>query len=292
MTPGSAHVNFLGLTSPLSDPDTARFHVIPVSYEKTVSWGKGTSKGPQAILDASLEVELYDGSRVPAEAGIYTAPPLRCKTAQPAKAVNTISKAVSKVLHKDKILVLLGGEHTITVGAVKAIKSQGEDFGVVQFDAHADLREEYLGKRLSHACVMRRIVEIGVPIFQIGTRSCSRKEDEFRRDVKIGRLDAAEIAESGVPSRILPEDFPTDIYITFDVDVFDPSLIPSTGTPEPGGLFWYDTLKILKRVIHDRNVIGFDAVELAPVKDFRASDFTVARLVYSIIGMIVNEGIA
>lgn len=290
MSHGPAHVNFLGLTPPLSDPDAARFHVIPVPYEKTVSWGKGTSKGPEAILKASLEVELYNGSGVPAEAGIHTTHPLRCKTAQPAKAVNAVSQAVSEVLHKGKIPVLLGGEHTISVGAVNAIRSQREDFGIVQFDAHADLREEYLGKRLSHACVMRRIAEIGVPIYQIGTRSCCRKEDEFRRNLKISRLAAAEIAESGVPSRILPEDFPADIYITFDVDVFDPSLIPATGTPEPGGLFWYDAIKILKRVIHGRNVIGFDAVELAPVKDFRASDFTVARLVYSIMGMIVNAG--
>lgn len=283
------YVNFLGLTPPLSDPDTARFHVIPAPYEKTVSWGKGTSKGPKAILDASLEVEIYDGSRIPARSGIHTCPPLRCRTVQPGRAVNIVSKAVLDVVERKKIPVLLGGEHTISFGAVQAIQSVTDNLGIVQFDAHADMREQYLGQRMSHACVMRRIIDLGVPVFQVGTRSCSEEEDVLRRDLRIGRLDAAEIARGGVPSRVLPEDFPHDIYITFDVDAFDPSVVSSTGTPEPGGLFWYDAIDILKRVISGRRVTGFDAVELAPVKGLRAPDFTVARLVYSIMGMILGN---
>lgn len=283
MTRKASCPNFLGLESPLSDADTARFHILPVPYEKTVTWGKGTSEGPAAILDASLQVELYDGTSVPAETGIHTCSPLDCSS-PPREVLDTISRSVSEIMKRKKVPALLGGEHTITLAAVEAVASfLGHDFGVVQLDAHADLRDIYEDNPLSHACVMHRVTDLGVPVFQIGTRSLCEEEDSVRRKLEIGRLDAAEIASGCLPSDILPADFPRDIYITFDVDVFDPSIVPATGTPEPGGILWYDVLEILRRVTADRNVIGFDVVELAPIQCMHAPNFVVARLVYSLI---------
>lgn len=166
-------------------------------------------------------------------------------------------------------------------------QSKTPDFGVVQFDAHLDLRDEYEGDPLSHACVMMRAVEMGIPVFQIGCRSGCEEEYRARLKHGAGFLDAIDIARNGVPSKILPDDFPETIYITFDVDGLDPSVVPATGTPEPGGLGWYDALDLLAGVIFGRRVAGFDMVELAPAPGLHMADFAVAKLVYKIMGMIV-----
>ena len=289
MSADSQPASFLGLPPPLRDPEGAAFHVLPVPLEATVTYGGGTAKGPEAIIAASAQVELFDGRGVPAEEGIYTDAPLPVSGVAPLVVLARVEARTRESLTAGRIPAILGGEHTITVGAVKALVSGGRRFGVVQLDAHADLRDEYAGSKFNHACTMRRVLDLGVPIFQVGVRSLSEEEANLRDARAIPRLDAAELARRGVPETVLPEGFPSDIYLTIDVDALDPSLVPATGTPEPGGLLWYDTLTILDRVVCGRRVLGFDVVELAPIAGMHSPDFTVARLVYEVMGAIVRH---
>ncbi len=245
------------LASELDDmtPDRARFHVIPVGYEESVSYGGGTAAGPAAILAASDQLELWDGESVPAELGIHTAPAVDCSGGAEA-VLDRIEAATSMALSHGGLPVLLGGEHTVTLGALRALHRQHGTFGIVQFDAHADLRDSYGGTPYSHAAVMRRAVaDLGLPLFQIGVRALCR-------------------------------DFPERIYVTFDVDGLDPSIMPATGTPVPGGLGWYDARRCLELAMAGRRVLGFDVVELAPMPGFHAADFAAARLVYDIMGLV------
>jgi agmatinase len=269
-------------------PKNALFHIIPVPYEKSVSYGTGTAKGPAAILESSQQLELFDGISIPAEHGIYTHPAIGCDD-DPEDVLQKISDAVYEVLCLKKIPVILGGEHTVSAGAFSAFKKSGKDFGIVQFDAHADLRDTYEGTPHSHACVMHRALDLKISIYQIGVRSLSYEEHRLRKKLKIGHLDAAAINKTGMPESILPPDFPADIYITFDVDAFDPSIMPATGTPEPGGLSWYQTFQAFESIIQGRNVIGFDVVELSPISGIHAPEFTVARLIYNLFGIITRK---
>ena len=271
--------------------DAALFHVIPAPFEETVSYGGGAAKGPSAILCASDQLEEYDGTDVPAARGIWTAPPVPCGGG-PEKTLAVIEAAVAETLAMDGIPVLLGGEHTVTLGALRACHKKYGAFGVIQFDAHADLRAAYQGTPYSHACVMRRAHELGLPLFQIGVRAISLEEVDYRRDnPDIAYLDGATIgraalAGQGLPETLLPPDFPETVYVTFDVDGLDPSVIPATGTPAPGGLSWYAALDALQKCIAGRAVIGCDVVELAPRQGDHASDFAAAQLAYSMMGMV------
>jgi N1-aminopropylagmatine ureohydrolase len=266
-------------------PDQALFHVIPVPYEKTVTYGTGTAGGPSAILTASQQLELYDGFGIPAEKGIYTEAPHHCR-GLPEPVLESLATRVAAVVAKKKIPVVLGGEHTVTAGALMGITRVLGPVGVIQFDAHADLRDRYEGSRFNHACAMHRVLDQGHRLFQMGVRSLSLEEVRYRRDQAIGHVDAADIHRGGIPEIILPEDFPQDIYITIDVDCLDPSLMPSTGTPEPGGLTWYQMTDALEGICRGRRVSGFDMVELAPIPGFHAPDFTIAKLIYQVMGVI------
>ena len=264
----------------------AMFHVIPAPLEKTVSYGKGTARGPAAILDASTKLELFDGEGVPSELGIHTRPPVDCSGPMETALAN-IGKAVAKALDKGAIPVTLGGEHSVTIGAIAPFaKSFGCRLGLVQFDAHSDLRDKLGGSRWSHGCVMRRAHDMDVRLFQLGIRSMSPEEVVFRQERHIERLDAWDILEKGLPDPFLPADFPPLVYVTFDVDALDPSLMPATGTPEPGGLSWHHAMKSLGQIARDRQVVGMDFLELAPIPGMAAPDFTVARLVYNAMGMV------
>jgi agmatinase len=267
------------------NPDQALFHVIPVPYEKTVTYGTGTRKGPAAILEASQQLELYDGKGIPAEKGIYTDTVHLCGGEEDA-VLDALAVRVERILKKKKIPLVLGGEHTITTGVLKGAARLPGSIGVIQFDAHADLRDRYEGSRYNHACAMRRVLEMGHRLFQIGTRSLSMEEAVYRKKRGIGTLDARDIAKSGIPETILPENFPDRLYLTIDVDCMDPSLMPATGTPEPGGMTWYQMMEALSSVCRQRTVIGFDVVELAPITGFHAPDYTIARLVYQMMGLI------
>lgn len=270
------------------DPQDAFFHVIPAGFEATVSYVGGTAKGPAAILEASNQLELWDGESVPAESGIYTTEAVDC-SGSAEEVLEAIQKKVEASLSMDAIPVLLGGEHTVTLGALRALHKKGERFGVVQFDAHADLRDMYEGSPLSHACVMRRALDLDIPIFQIGVRAMCQEEAHLRRHRRIPHLDARALAFDEIPPMLLPPEFPENVYITFDVDGLDPSVIRATGTPVPGGLGWHQALALVERVVAGRRVVGLDVVELAPQPGDHASDFAAAQLAYCLMGAALRS---
>ncbi len=280
--------DFLELDIPPSSFQDARIHIIPVEMEKSVSYGRGTAAGPRAILKASLQLEAFNGKAIPGQAGMHTHAPLRCLGETVEKDIDAIFSEVDGVIRKGGIPVILGGEHTVTLGALRAFNASGRKIGIVQFDAHADLRNSYGESRWSHACVMRRVHEMELPFMQIGIRSLSQEEDAFRRSHHIVSLDAATLYMGGIPAEVLPQDFPEEIYITFDVDCFDASIMPATGTPEPGGLTWYQVMDLLEKVSDGRKICGCDIVELAPIPGMHAPDFTAAKLVYTLIGLAVR----
>ena len=278
------------LASELSERPMAqcRFQIIPVPYEATVSYGGGTAGGPEAILEASDQLELWDGQSIPAEEGIYTHPAVYC-VPNPEITLKEI-EAVTENAATCGMPFLLGGEHTVTLGALRALKKRHGHFGIVQFDAHADLRDEYEGTPFSHACVMRRAMdELELPVFQLGVRALCQAEVAYRAAKNIPYIDARELNEKPIPEMLLPADFPDAIYVTFDVDGLDPSVISATGTPVPGGISWWQAIQLLEKAIKGRAVIGADVVELAPTSTDHASTFAATQLVYSIMGVIQRE---
>lgn len=271
--------------------EKAFFHVLPVPYEKTVSYGNGTAKGPAAILEASNQLERWDGQSDPGAEGIYTWPAVDC-SGKPERVIDDIALAVKKILKLGKIPVVLGGEHTVTWGVIKGYLDAGEkDFGVVQIDAHADLRDAYEGDKYSHASVMRRIVEAGVPLVQLGNRAYCEEERAARRKHKVLAFDANELVPKSVGKIKLPGKFPGKVFFTVDVDGIDPSVLPATGTPVPGGLGWYQTLGLFESVARQRRIIGFDVTEFAPIPGFHAFDFTAALLTYKLMGIVQRCGL-
>ncbi|MBU1026106.1 MAG: agmatinase [Candidatus Margulisbacteria bacterium] len=271
-------VQFLEYKPAEVDYAAAKFVVLPVPYEATTTYGKGTKNGPAAILSASQYVENFDEElwHEPCEeAGIFTGRPV---------SVGELSgKRVAGVLADNKVPVILGGEHSITPLVVRACAEKYKDLSVLQFDAHADLRDTYHGAKDSHACVMRRVLEI-CPAVQVGIRSISEEGYEFAK--KTGQLSKIHWAEHLEIADKITTQLSNNVYITFDVDAFDPAIMPSTGTPEPGGLLWYEALDILKAVCRQKNVVGFDVTEFSPQKGNRAPDFMIARLIYKIMGFI------
>jgi len=282
------YLPFLGSDVKQSEFNKAFFHFIPVPLEKSVSYGKGARKGPSAILKASWELETFDGTSDPSKSGFYTHKPVNCNKSID-NIYNQINYKISSVLKAEKIPVILGGEHTVTSLAVKSVKKNMDNFGVIHFDAHADLKDTYHNNPYSHACAIKRVFDLGCPVMQIGIRSLTEDEESFRKKNSITFYDAAIFFNEKKPLIKIPDDFPDKIYITIDIDVFDPSLIPATGTPEPGGLMWYQVIDVLKNIIEKKKVIGFDVVELAPKKNDQSSDFTCAKLIYLIIGMIARK---
>lgn len=277
--------SFLASEFPDSTPENAGFHIIPVPLERTVSYGAGTQHGPAAILEASQQLEAWDGISSPGSLGFHTCEPINCE--QPLDAVFAdIMTAVRRALDCKAIPVTLGGEHTVSYAPMRALHDAGKTFGVLHFDAHADLRDVYEGDAFSHACVLRRAVEdCNLPLVQFGTRDYSQEEAAFRKEAKITAYDADFLARKKFPKKPLPKGFPKDIYVTFDVDGLDSSLMPATGTPSPGGLFWHEAMHILATCLKGRRLIGFDVVELAPIASLHHADFTAAKLVHALMGM-------
>jgi len=277
--------HFLDGEIPNAKPEDAAFHVIPVPLESTVSYGGGTASGPSAIIDASTQLELWNGSSIPAERGIHTAPAINCAS-DVTKVLDRIEDAVCYAVECEALPIVLGGEHTVTYGALRGMKQKVGSFGVVQFDAHADLRNTYEGSTYSHACVMRRAADdLKLPIFQIGVRALCTEEADYRKANDVPRLDARDLFLNGVPKKLLPADFPDRIYITFDVDGLDPSVIRATGTPVPGGISWHQAISLLEAAVAGRKLVGADVVELAPASGDHASDFAAAQLTYFLMGL-------
>ncbi len=287
----STQPTFHGDDVPAGSFTESLFHIIPVPLEKTVSYGTGTAQGPRAILEASCQLELFDNKSVPAHYGIFTAEPLDC-TQDIHEVLHELEDQVATSATARAIPIVLGGEHSLSHGCIRGIKREyGTEFGVIHFDAHADLRYSYEGSKQSHASVMRRICEEDIPLFQIGTRSYSLEEHHFRIEHTIPARDAESIWQQGSASVTLPEDFPHKVFISFDVDCFDASVMPATGTPVPGGLLWHQVTEILERLLIDRICLGFDMVELAPIPSLHGVNFTVAQLIYNIMGYITRSEI-
>ena len=277
---------FLGSEIDQPAPEKAFFHVLPVPYEKSVSYGGGTALGPKAILKASWQLEQWDGKSKPCEDGIYTCPTIDCSV-EPEQVIEDIAAATQKIIEQGGMPVVFGGEHTVTYGVLKGLKAAGvEDFGIVQIDAHADLREAYEGDLLSHASVMKRAVDMGIPLYQLGIRAFCEEEMAYREQFGVHYQDADELVPNNITSIDLPKDFPKKVFFTVDVDGLDPSVFPSTGTPVPGGLGWYQTLSLFESVAKQREIIGFDIMEFAPIKGFHAYDFAAAMLTYKMMGIV------
>lgn len=270
--------------------DQAGFSVLPVPLEKTVSYGGGTRLGPAAIIEASEQLETWDGKSNPSSLGIHTCQTLDCTIAPGESAehvIERIANAVTAILKAGSMPVVLGGEHTVTYGVIKGYLNAGiTDFGVVQIDAHADLRDAYEGDPLSHASVMKRVVDKGIPLYQLGIRAYCEEEMATRQLKNVYFQDADELVPNNIQSIQLPQDFPKNVFFTLDIDGMDPSVFPSTGTPVPGGLTWYQTLNLFESVAKQRNIIGFDVMEFAPIDGFHAYDFAAALLTYKMMGIV------
>jgi len=282
----SLPTNFGLLPPELSSYEKSPVVVLPVPFERTTSYGKGTSAGPAGILRASQSMELWDeelGSE-PCEIGIATEPPFAPEAFDMQEAMAELEAECRRHMAAGKLLLVLGGEHSLTIAPVRAAKSVFGPIGIVQFDAHADLRAEFEGTPYSHASVMRRVHDEGIPSLPIGIRSLSAPEAAFAREAKIPIVWGHEL--DGLESRFdaLLELLPEQIYLTFDIDYFDPALVPATGTPEPGGGAWYPTLRLLRRLFEKKRVVAMDVVELAPLGGQPTSDFVAAKLAYKMIG--------
>ncbi len=275
--------NFLGIASPYTDYDKADTVILPVPYEQTTSYGKGTADGPAAVIEASAYVELYD-EVYDSEAwrrGIFTDKPLKFN-GNVRQDFELISARVDKHLQNNKCIVSLGGEHSITFPLLRPFLRRFPEITVIQFDAHSDLRDSYEGTPYSHACVMKRVWEETARIYQIGIRSQCAEEAVFIRETGIRTLYAHQLRAGW---RKTLADLSGPVYITFDVDFWDPAVMPATGTPEPGGFFWDETLEMLDFIFTQCNVLGWDMVELSPLKGLSHPNFTAAKLIYKMINL-------
>ncbi|MFH1787116.1 MAG: agmatinase [archaeon] len=281
--------NFGMLPEEYSNYKDSRVVILPVPYGATVSYMAGTHLGPDAVIKASQNMELYDrklGSIF--ECGIHTLPSLE-PVIDPEEMVNQVEVACTEHLKKGKFVAMIGGEHSLTTGAVRAAKTEYRDLSVLQLDAHADLREEYEGTKYNHACVMNCVSEI-CDFAGVGIRSLSEEEGELIKAKGCKEYYAEDIAKRAGAMDNAIESLSNDVYVTIDLDAFDPSIMPAVGTPEPGGLGWYQTLDFLEKVFKKKNVVGFDIVELCPIPGIIFPDFTAAKLVYKLIGFKAREG--
>lgn len=281
--------NFLAIDKKFSTYKTSEIVIISAPFEKTVSYGKGTKNGPKEILEASHYVEFYDEEldrELCFEKGICTLEPLEISKLSPKSALSKIHKQVSKVLEDNKFVVTLGGEHSISSAPIKAFTEKYEKISILHFDAHSDLRQSYEGSEYSHASVMARVFEFNRKLVQVGIRAQCIEEAKFIKENEISTFYARAIRKGafakGWQQEVLSRLGKT-VYISFDIDCFDPSIVSATGTPEPGGLFWDETMDLLQLVGAKRNVVGFDVVELAPEKSKPESNYIAAKLVYKIL---------
>ncbi len=279
--------NFGGIPKKFSDPKNAKIVVMPVPYDGTSTWVKGADKGPDAILEASANMELYDietDSEVYKQ-GIFTASPVMEKSS-PEKMTSAVYKNALKYVADNRFLITIGGEHSVSVGAIQAHAETYDRLTVLQFDAHSDMRPEYEGSPYNHACAMARAIEF-CPVVQVGIRSMDVEEKKYITKSRVffaeERMKNPGWMDKAV--NLLSE----NVYLTIDLDVFDPSIMPSTGTPEPGGLFWYEVLEMIRKVNEKCNIVGFDVVELCPNKIDKAPDFLASKLIYKILSYKFNK---
>jgi len=285
-------MNFGGIEAAFSMYKKATFVVVPVPYDLTSTYQSGSRRGPGAILEASGNMELYDEElrKETYRSGIHTFPPIEADASGPDRMVESVRETISRVAADGKIPVMLGGEHSISFGAVQAMKEIYPEITVLQLDAHADLRDTYQGTPYSHASVARRITGI-CPLIQAGIRSVSAEDAEFMKKGRVRSYAADFILDGGAWWETICGDLSGDLYLTVDLDVLDPAVMPSTGTPEPGGIAWRDLLRLVREATKRCRIRGFDVVELAPIPGLVAPDFLAAKLVYRIMGYITEKNL-
>lgn len=261
--------------------------ILPVPYDKTSTWIKGADKGPLAVLEASQEIELYDIETCTEvyRNGIFTCPPLDVSDLLPEEMVRSVHNRVLELIDKKKFVVTIGGEHSVSIGPVLAHSERFDNMCVLQLDAHADLRQEYKGSRFNHACVMARIREV-CPVVQAGIRSMSAEETAFADD---NVFFAHDMVNDNDWIQKVVDRLGLNVYVSLDIDVFDPSVMPSTGTPQPGGLGWYEVTSLLRTLVRNKNVVGFDVTELCPSPGNKAPDLLTAKLIYKFLGYIFKD---
>ncbi len=272
---------YAGIPKEYASPETSKIVLIPVPYDGTSTWGKGADKGPEAFLHASENMELYDietESEVYKQ-GIYLADAIT-ENASPDAMVTAVHTKVKEQIKRNKFVTMFGGEHSISIGAIRAFNETFDDITILQIDAHADLRESYEGSKYNHACAVYEANQ-NTNLVQVGIRSMDASEKLAMNEENV--FFAHDMANDEYWMDTVIEACTDNIYITFDLDAFDPSVLPATGTPEPGGLFWYETLAFLKRVFEEKNVVGFDIVELCPNESSKVSDFAAAKLYYKML---------
>lgn len=296
-------INFADLEGEFSNYESSKAIILPIAYEGTVTYGKGASQGPQAILKASQQLELYDEElrQDTYKIGIHTLDTVEGRDLSAEGMVEKVYLKASPLVRDEKFIVMLGGEHSLSLGMVKALRDKFADLSVLQLDAHADLRDEYEGTKYNHACVGRRMAEL-VPLTQVGVRSLSREEGEYIKSGKgpkvfyagqiTGRRGQVSAFDTIKEKRDWIEEvissLSPNVYLTIDLDVLDPGIMPSVGTPEPGGLDWYETLQLLRQLAREKKIVGFDLVELAPQPGNISPDFLAAKLTYKLLGYIFH----
>jgi agmatinase len=282
---------FAGLPPPYSDLEKSKVAILPVPYDGTTEWRSGARDGPQAIIDASQYLELYDLEldREIYKVGIHTLPQVEPLMSSPEDMIERVYNITKGLIQKGKFVVMLGGEHSISLGAVRAFKEAFPKLSVLQLDAHADLRDEYLGTKYSQACVMRRIFEL-CPIVQVGIRSLSWEEKQFLNRNMMMPFYMPDLAQNAASIEPIVASLGQEVYLTIDVDVLDPSIMPAVGTPEPGGMQWQAMLDIIKSVALHKHIVGFDLMEFCPREGPVACAFLLAKLAYKLIGYATSQG--
>lgn len=272
---------YAGIPQEYASPEKSKIVLIPVPYDGTSTWGKGADKGPEAFLNASENMELYDietESEVYKQ-GIYLADPIT-EDASPEAMVKAVHNQIKENIKRGKFVTMFGGEHSVSIGSIRAFNETFDNLTVLQIDAHADLRESYEGSKCNHACAVYEANQT-TNLVQVGIRSMDAVEKTVMNEENV--FFAHDMAQDEYWADTAIEAMTENVYITFDLDAFDPSVLPATGTPEPGGLLWYETLDFLRRVFAEKNVVGFDIVELCPNSHSKPSDFTAAKLYYKML---------
>lgn len=269
--------SFLEIWNSYKDADVV---LVPAPYENKVSWRKGTVNGPKAIIEASSELEYfstYFKEEICEKVKIHTSEDLDIREKDYEEMIEVVGEKLSNILKDGKKFGLIGGEHSISIGAFDAI-SKEKDFSILHLDAHADLRDNYLGSKYNHGCVMRRALEKTKEIVSVGVRSLSKEEYELIKKEKLN------VFGTDFENKEILDKLQKKVYLTIDLDVFDPGELHAVGTPQPGGLRWKEVLGLLEAVGKDKEIIGFDVVELSPFRECKRSDFLAAKLVYNLIG--------
>jgi len=282
---------YAGISEEFSKLETSKIVLIPVPYDGTSTWQKGADKGPEAFLHASENMELYDIETETEvyQQGVFLADAVTVNSS-PEAMVDAVHQATKKYIKKNKFVTIFGGEHSVSIGTVRAFNEMYPSLTVLQLDAHADLRKEYQGSACNHACAMYEASQ-NTNLIQVGIRSMDVIEKTVMDQEKTYFAHEMALEDTWVDTAI--DQMTENVFITIDLDVFDPSILPSTGTPEPGGLLWYETLDFLKQVFKEKNVVGFDIVELCPNKIDKSSDFLAAKLYYKMLSYkFQNEDIA